>query len=515
MLDESTTTPSVSGEAARKKAHAHEIAVALRNGLKLGASLLLTWSVALIVKLQIPRHLEPVYQGHFAFAESFAGMFFTLIGFGVDTYVVKEISVRQDHASDFIGGVFALRAIASLLLLAVMGTTLWVTGRGMDVQLTVLVFGVTQILMCTNGTLATVLQATTHVGRLAVANVLAKVFWGVGLLLGLHYGAPLWVLALPMLVSEAVRTAFLVPAASISAKLRYRIDRHAVRAVLVASLPYFVGAIAITFGSQLAMSALEFIRTDEREVGWFSAAQNIGSLAMLMHPLLVWVVMPMLSRTRARSEAEMMSVLRRAIQALIIVVTPAITLISAGSELFLRLLKDKGEYVPAALGLSILSLVFLMFYLSILMGNALVISGKSWSVTLISLSAVVLMALFMLIFVPLGRRLFHTGGECAGAAIAVVANEAYVVLAMLSRFNTSPFDRRNIGVLLRSGAVAAVVLLANHVLLRYGFLRLLADAALYLLLALSVRLVRLQDIRRLIGVLRTRGSPPDSVASTV
>jgi hypothetical protein len=73
----------------------------------------------------------------------------------------------------------------------------------------------------------------------------------------------------------------LVRAASRSAKLRYRIDLRAVRAALTASLPFYVSDLAGAFRSSLAMSALEFIRRDEREVGWFAAAGNIGSLATL------------------------------------------------------------------------------------------------------------------------------------------------------------------------------------------------------------------------------------------
>jgi O-antigen/teichoic acid export membrane protein len=499
----------VAGAEAIPKLHAREIALAVRNGLKLGGSLVLTWSVALIVKFQVPAHLGPVLQGHFAFAENFAGMFFTVVALGVDTYIVKEISVRHEHASDFIGGIFALRLLISVVLIGAMAATLWVTGRGSDIQLAVFVFGLVQIFGYTNATLATVLQATTHVGRLAIANVLAKVAWGVGLLLGLHYGAPIYVLALPMLASEVIRTLFLVPAASIVAKLRYRIDIPAVRAVIVASLPYYLQYIAGALGSMLAMSALEFIRRDEREVGWFGAAQNIGSLAMLLHPVLAWVVMPMLARVRAHSEEEMMALLRRIIEALLIVVIPGTTLIAAGSDLFVHhAFGDR--YAPATIGLSILSLVFLMFYLTIIMASALVNTGHSWSVTIISISAVVLMPIFMVAFVPLGRSVLGTGGECAGAAAAVVANEAFVVGAMLRRFHSSPFDRRNVSVLIKSLAVTAAVMVNNHFILRFGLLRLVIDMALYACLALLVGLVRVQDVKRAIRVLRENRTAPSA-----
>src|SRR5450432_961666 len=225
MLDE--PSPSARGRADRRT-QAREIAIALRNTLKLGGSLLLTWSVALVIKLQVPAHLGPIRQGHFGFAESFAGMFFTVIGLGVDTYVMKEVSVRPKHANDFVGGIFALRAVMSLVLLAAMAVTLWVTGRPREIQFAVFVFGLSQLVMSIGATLSTVLQATTNVGRVAVANVIAKVVWGVGLLVGLHFNVALYVLALSVLVSESFRLAVLVPAASQIAELRYTVKPRAV-----------------------------------------------------------------------------------------------------------------------------------------------------------------------------------------------------------------------------------------------------------------------------------------------
>src|SRR5580658_8347716 len=103
------------------------MAVALRNGLKMGGSLLITWSVAVIVKLHVPAHLGPIRQGHFGFAESFATMFFTTLGLGVDVYIAKEVAVRPSHASDVVGGVFALRVLMSVVLLAGMAGVLWAT----------------------------------------------------------------------------------------------------------------------------------------------------------------------------------------------------------------------------------------------------------------------------------------------------------------------------------------------------------------------------------------------------
>jgi O-antigen/teichoic acid export membrane protein len=494
-----------SGPSSDGKIHAHEIGLAVRNGIKLGGSLLATWSVALVVKFQIPIHLGPTRVGYFGFAESFAGMFLGFASLGIDTYVIKEVSVRPGHASDFVGGAFALRTLLFVILLGAMTVTLKLTGRTGEILPTVGVFAATQFLQSLNATLAAILQATSKVGRLALSNVGGKMVWGVGLLVGLHFGVPLYLLALPMFLAEVLRLLILVPTARSAMGLRYRIDLGQLRPVLVASMPYFISGVAVSFGGNLSMSALEFIRKDEREVGWYAASQNLGSLAMLLCPLLVWVVMPMLSRAWARSPDEAMKIIRRSTEALIVIIAPVTTLISCGSDIFVRLAFGE-KFAPAATGLSILSLVFVMFYLNIMLANALVISGQAWQNTLISVGSIFTLTLLMLVCVPVGRRLVGVGGECAGAAAAVIINELGVVVAMLSRFELPPLDRRNFVVIAKSLVIAVCVLTCDRFIRSLGPARLVADLGLYLVLALVLRVVQMSDVRQMIHVVKARRS---------
>ena len=498
---------------ATQTTRAHDIAVALRNTVQLGGSLVVTWSVALIVKLQVPAHLGPVRQGHFGFSESFAMLFFTAIGLGVDMYVIKEVSVRPRHASDFVGGVFALRTLVSLFLFAAMAITLRVTGRPGEVQYAVVVFGLTQLVMSLNATLAAVLQATTRVGRLALANVAAKIVWGAGLLAGLHYQVPLYALALPMLVSELLRTAVLVPAARRAAALRYRIDLSALRKVLVASMPFFVSGVAVVFVSNLAMTVIEFAVRDEREVGWFAAIQNLASLAMLLTPVIAWVIVPLLSRAKARSPEEMMVILRRCIEALIVLIAPITVAISIGSDFLVRVAFGQ-KYAPAATGLAVLSLVFILTYLTIVLSNALIIMGQSWTTTLISITGVLFLAAMELVAIPIGRAVVGVGGECAGAAAAVIANEAMVVALLLWRLGMAPVDRQNVATLLKCAVVAAIVIVTNHFLRGFGDWRLVLGMALYVILALATRVVRTEDLRRVLAIVRERRAERAAAAAS-
>ncbi len=489
--------------AAVDSVRARETAVALRNGIKMGASLVVTWSVALIVKLQLPARLGPVRQGHFGFAESFAAMFFATLNLGVDTYIMKEVAVRPKHASDVVGGVFALRTLMSVGLFVVMAAVLWVTGRSGDILLTALVFGLINLLTAINGTLGIVLNTTARVGHAAASNIAAKIVWGAGILVGLHYDAPLPVLALPGLAGEILRVSVMVPANRREAGLQYRIDIAAVKGALIESVPFFVNSLALGVLGSLGMSVLEFVRVDDREVGWFAAAQNVAYLCTLLTPLMGWVIMPLLSRAYARSEEEGQAVFRRSVEGLIVTIVPITVLMSAGSDVLIHLaFGDK--YAPAHTALSILSLVFVMTYLDTMLAMVLIIRRQGWSVTIISIGAVFVTAILMFVLVPLGRRLVGEGGECAGAAASVIGSEACVLVAMLSRFRVFPLDARNIRVIAKSVALGLFVLFVDRQLRALGAGRLAVDGGLYVALAFAIRVVRVEDVKQLVRLLRGR-----------
>ena len=62
---------------------------AVRSAITLGASLIGTWSVALLVRVLLPRWLGPSTFGALNFAESFTASLFILLGLGVETYIQR------------------------------------------------------------------------------------------------------------------------------------------------------------------------------------------------------------------------------------------------------------------------------------------------------------------------------------------------------------------------------------------------------------------------------------------
>ena len=207
----------------------------MRGALSLGASFLLTWTVAMIVRLQVPAHLGPVRQGYFSAAESFAGVCFILIGLGVDTHLMREAAGRPAYASRIVGGLFALRGLLGAALLIAMTAVLHGTGRPSEVVFTAAVFGIANLLLANNQTLVTALQASSVAGPVAAANVAARIGWAAGVLIALRYDAPLALIALALPAAELFKTAMLAAIARVRLQLRFRIDVPAVRQALRAT----------------------------------------------------------------------------------------------------------------------------------------------------------------------------------------------------------------------------------------------------------------------------------------
>lgn len=496
-------TPGSQAEGPQPHEVHDDVSVALRNAVKLGLSLMATWAVALGVRFILPRHLGPERFGVYAWAESTAGLAFVFAGLGIDTYIQREVSVRPQHASDFFGGITVVRTLVMSLLLAGAAAYAATVEPDRSVQLAVVIFGVTQALVVTNASLAALLQASTKVSRLAIANVVTKLAWGVGIIVVVQLTSFYPLLALPLLAGEVMKSAMLWPAVRKESGLVLRIDRDQVRIVLVACLPFFVNTISYTMGNKLDVTMLRSLSSKE-EVGFYSAAQNIASLAMLLAPLEAWVITPLLTRAVKRSEDEFFTILRRAIEGILVVAMPATMMISLGADFWMKLAVG-AQYQPGAPSLAQLAPSFVFTYAAVLFATALIILGRSWTVTLISLVRLALQPVLMLVVVPYGFRNWGIGGAGVADALVFTVLEFFAAMMFLVALGKRSFDRRLLATVFKSMLAFAAAYATHRALAAYGPWRLIADALVYAVVLLGSRGVTLGDIKWVLSMVKRRG----------
>ncbi|HXY29197.1 MAG TPA: flippase [Gemmatimonadaceae bacterium] len=454
-----------------------DVVRSVRNAVKLGLSLLGTWAVALGVRIFVPRYLGPATFGTFQFADAFTTTIFVLTGLGVDTYVRKEVATRPQHASDFFGGTLLLRVLLSAVVMLVAVISLIAVGKSSEVIRLVIVLGAAQLLTNVNFTYAALLHAVGEVDGLAVISVVTKLAWGAGIVVSLLFGGGVMSVAVTMLASEALRSLGLAVLARRHLALRMVVNVGASVAVIVASLPYYVAALAQTVYARIDVSIMSFL-TSDIEVGWYGAAGTLAFVSLVLSPLIGWVLLPLTSRAAARSEEELMFVGRRAMEAILGAAFPITLLLALGADLIVPMVFG-APYAPATGSLRILAPTFVLTYAAMVAASMLIRLERGWAVTWVSIVGMFVSATLNLWLVPRCWAAFGRGGAGIGAATTLIITELLTTATMLWLLGRRMVDRRLTTVVLKTLAVCLTVAGLDRLLAAFGLWRLVGDAFLY------------------------------------
>ena len=455
-----------------------DVIAGLRNASKLGLSLMGTWGVALVVRVLLPRQLGPALFGAFQFADAFSSALFVLATLGIETYVRKEVAIRREHAAEFYGGVLVLRLVLCILLVIVAVVGLMMAGKPPLVLRLVLVLASMQFFVMQNATYAALLHAVGKVDGLSVLNVASKLIWGGGALVGLLSGGGVVSVATAMLVSEVLKMVGLEVLVRRHFALRPRIDVRATLNVIVGSMPFFATGLSQALAGKINVSLMSFLASD-MEIGWYGAASSIAGIAMLLSPLLGWVLLPLTARAESRSSDELTTLTRRAMMLVLTVAVPITLMLGLSADVIVSTLFGSA-FTPATLSLRVLAPTFVLTYVGIVSSGALIGQGRSWTVTVILLSGLVLSPLMNWLLIPRTLAALGAGGAGVGAGIALNVTEAFNATALTIALGNRAFDRRARLTLVKMALACVIVVAVDRLALSgYGASRLVADALLY------------------------------------
>jgi O-antigen/teichoic acid export membrane protein len=482
---------------------ASDTLAAIANALKLGSSLMATLAIAVVVKFLMPRYLGPTDFGTLSFADGFTAAFFVALNLGAEAYVRKEVSVRPDHASDFVGGTLALRLAMSAVLFAIMALLMRVTGRSSEVKALVCLFGAAQFFVSVNATLSALLHAKGRVGGMSALAVATKILWAAGVGMAIATRAGLWGFALAYLASESVESFALFALANRHLGLVFRVDVPATKAMVVSSLPYFLNVCATGAYNKLDVSLLGILGTG-REVGWYVAAATIAGLPLLVTPLIDWVLTPVLARGAVRSRADLYAHVRQATEPILLVAIPVALFVGVGADVWLRLLLGQA-FAPAALALRILAASSVVIYVAIVYALTLMMLERAWTLTWISVTALVVNVLLNALLIRPALGFFGDGGGGVGCALASLGTHVFAAVAMMGFVGREAFDRRTVAMVAKSLAACVAVVVVDRLAASLGWARMVVDLGVYLTVVLATGAFRADEMWRLVtDALRAR-----------
>ncbi|WP_224247564.1 oligosaccharide flippase family protein [Hyalangium gracile] len=507
-----TPDPSAAASPPAPQPAALDVTTSMRNAVKLGGSLMVTYGIALAVRLLLPRVLGPEAFGQFNWAsEGFTAVFFVLAGLGLEVYIRKEVALRPQHASEFFGGTLLLQVLMAVALLGVMQGLMHVEGKPDPLRLLVLLLGVYQLFFRCNGTLAAVLHAREKVDGLSVANIATKCVWGGGQLLVLALGLPLPWLGVPILASEVVRAVVLFRLSRRHTGLELRLDAKGTREAMKGALPFFLNEAALAANGPMGIFLLGFL-TNTTEVGWYGAGWNLAGMTLMAAPVLTWVLMPLLARAAAQSQDELFRLARRTLEAVSAFSIPLALAMALGADVWIHLVYGD-RFAPAAAVLRLQAPILALTYVAMVCAAVLTALGKGWWVTRTSVVSMVLNSLINLTLArPFLAWFGPVGGACA-SALGLLVCETVAVTLLVSAVGRRAFDRQSVTRLVKTLVICAVVTAVHLALAGLGPLRLVVGASLYIVLVFVTGAVRLEELQGLLRVVRRRRAPVQASAA--
>jgi O-antigen/teichoic acid export membrane protein len=138
--------------------------------------------------------------------------------------------------------------------------------------------------------------------------------------------------------------------------------------------------------------------------------------------------------------------------------------------------------------------MFVLMYVSIIYAQALIMLGRAWTLTVISVVGLVANVALNVALIPFSLRTFGAGGGGIGGALAMLGTEIVVASCLIGSVGRGAFDRRNLAAVGKSIAACAVVILLDRRLASWGLPRIVADVSLYAALVLATGAVRLREM---------------------
>jgi O-antigen/teichoic acid export membrane protein len=458
---------------------------AVKNGAMLGGSLLFTSTLGVLVSLLVvPNAVDLTSTGILGFGEALAAIMLVFSGFGMDTYLRKELAVRRNHASSFFSGLLVVRVAVSFTLTMIALTILIVRQSDLDTStmndgafrttlLIVLLFCMAQFFQQTADSFSAMLQAIGQVRLQTRFAVLSKVVWALLVLTGLGLGLGIWIVPAALLVTEAAKTVFFGLNAQRELQLSWRPDISAVPHVIKAAAPFLVTAVSVKLISFMDIALVKLLTGDDNETAYYRVALSLSTLALLLAPLIQWVVLPLASKAVERSRKDFAELVFRSYQWVLCAGIPLSLLLGLNADVLIRFAFQKFD--PAIPSLRILSALIVLSYVSILGATLLIADGRSWRVvriTFVTIGVDLLLNGYMIKhgwqWWGQGNGPLKPGGAGIGASISLVTAELigsswYLwELRKIVRRVSDPTSRRMVGRTLVACAVTVAVDFAVH-----------------------------------------------------
>lgn len=424
-----------------------------KNASVLMASQLITWALALLLTIFLPRYLGVEAIGRLHLANSLWAIMMIFITFGMDILLTKEIARTPERTSEFLANTTVLRIGIYLIGFGVMAIYARIANYPPETILVIYIIGISSLAGVITGGVQSALQGLERMEFMSIADIIAKAFVTVVAIILLLMGYNVVAIAIVVVFGATISLVIQAYALNRLQPLKFKFDLNVMKWMLAAGFPFLIMYSFLTIYQQVDIVIISIL-VDEKGVGWYGAADRLFGTLLFAPGVFISAIFPALSRMHASGSGNIRNLIGKSFDLMMLMCVPIGLGLATVAQPFVVLLYGP-DFAKSGPILSIMGIVLIMTYLNILLGYLLISTDRQNAWTVVMAVATLATIPLDLLLVPWCERMFGNGAM--GGALAFVVTEGGMLAIGLWLI-----PRGNLG---RSNAVRAVkVLLAGFIM---------------------------------------------------
>jgi O-antigen/teichoic acid export membrane protein len=391
-----------------------------RNLAHMMTSQVITWTVATIASVIIPRFVGPETLGDLRLANSLWLIVMTVTGLGTAQFLQLEVARHQSEGLALVGPTIVLRTIAFAVMSGVLAIYVALTAETQGFVFLVIMIGCSTLVFLWTDVLSTAFVGLERMSTTALAGAVGKAlssFCTIGVVAA-GFGAEGIVIV--GVVSAVAALAYMVWRFGQLARIRFDQWRQRSRSILRGSATFLAAGAALVAYQQVDMVVISWV-ADSEDLGWYGASDVLFGSLLFPSTILIGTLFPTIGRLYATDREAYRHLVARTFSMLSLVSVP----IGLGTTLvapsFAPLLYGE-DFRESGVVLAVLGPVLIFTYGTILFGGTALAAdrGRLWVAVMFGAAALTIP--LDLVFVPWTDSRWDNGA--IGGALAYVVTES-------------------------------------------------------------------------------------------
>lgn len=465
---------------------------------------LVTWGLALLLTIFLPRYLGAAAVGKFHFATSIWAIMTILVTFGMDTLLTKEIARRPERTPELFGTTIVLRLLLYVVTFGLVALYLRLTGYPEDTVHVVYAIGLSMLIWEFAQACTASLQGLERMEYISLGTIAGKTFNTAVSIALLLLGHGVLVIAVVTIGAALVNLLFQLYFLRRLQPLRLSFSFGVARQLLVGGIPYLLSGIFLTVYIKIDIVVISYFVNDT-VVGWYGAADQLFGTFLFIPTVFMTAIFPALSRLYADKSGTLPKLMSKSFDLLLILSLPiGLGLMVIAGPLVVLLFGP--EFTQSGPVLAIFGIVLILTYQNMLLGQFLISTDRQNKWTAVMAVATVVSLVLALLLIPWFQQRYGNGG--IGGTVSFVITESGMMIAGLRLLPKGSLGRANGWLAIRAlFAAAGMTAVAWWWRDSFILIPIMAGAVTYGALILLLRVIPCEDLlllQKLVQSLRLR-----------